>query len=152
MEAKTKTIVKSALIISSIVVVSVVILINFPPQTEYSWETDPNRLTFPESVDNITLIIYYGPANGTEEKFEHVNLQDHYTTVFDLFAEVGAHVTYEIWWWDHPAFFITSINFLVEKDAESANWMYSINGDYVPAATNAVSPPADSIVRWYFTK
>jgi len=152
METKMKNILKSSLIIATIVIVTVVVLANLPPQTPYSWANDPNRQTFPESVENITLIIYYGPSNGTEEKFEHIDLLDHYTTVFDLFTQVGAHVTYEIWWWDHPAYFITSINYLMENDLESANWMYEINGEYVPAAANAVSPPADSIVRWYFTK
>ena len=52
--------------------------------SDYSWDTDENRLTFPESISNITLEIYYGEANGTTELYENISLSDHYTTIFDI--------------------------------------------------------------------
>ncbi len=70
------------LIISAVITTS--IILNQDNPDEYSWATDPNRLNFPESVSNVTLIVYYGDHNGTTDIFEGINLTDHYTTVFDL--------------------------------------------------------------------
>ncbi len=119
-------------------------------QTEYSWDTDPHRLTFPESISNISLEIYYGEANGTTELYENINMTDHYTTIFDIMV-FCCDIDYDIFWWTHPTFFITGINDIVENDAEQHWWQYEVNGIYVPAGANAYSPMNNSLIRWYLT-
>ena len=112
--------------------------------SDYSWDTDENRLTFPESISNISLEIYYGEANGTTE------ITDHYTTIFDVMNS-RCEVEYEIFWWTHPTFFITGINGIQESDANHHWWQYEVNGAYIPAGANAYSPANNSLVRWYLT-
>ncbi|MHA1453751.1 MAG: DUF4430 domain-containing protein [Promethearchaeota archaeon] len=118
--------------------------------SDYSWDTDPQRLTFPESISNITLEIYYGEANGTTELYENISLTDHYTTIFDI-MNLHCDIEYEISWWAHPTFFITGINGVIENDAEQHWWQYEVNGSYVPSGANAYSPANNSLVRWYLT-
>ena len=98
------------LIVSS--VVSVSIIFNLESIRPYSWDTDPTRLEFRESASNITLIIDYGPSNGTIEKHENITLEDHYTTPFDLINEHSL-VEYKIYWQgDTAVFYVSSINSL----------------------------------------
>lgn len=118
--------------------------------SDYSWDTDANRLTFPESISNITLEIYYGEANGTTELYENISLSDHYTTIFDI-MNLHCDIEYEISWWAAPTFFITGINGILENDAEQHWWQYEVNGSYVPSGANAYSPANNSLVRWYLT-
>lgn len=118
--------------------------------TNYSWATDDHRLSYPESITNITLEVYYGESNGTTEIYENITLADHYTTVFDVLNSC-CFVEFEIFWWIHPTFFITAINGIQENDAEQHWWQYSVNGIYISAGANAYSPVNNSLVRWYLT-
>ena len=122
-------------------------ILNQDNSDEYSWATDPNRMNFPESVSNVTLIIYYGEHNGTMDIFEGINLTDHYTTVFDL-VNITCKIEFRIYWQNEPIFYISSINYLSETTTDG--WSYSINGEYALGA-NSVSPPENSTVRWFYT-
>jgi len=133
------------LVISAVITTS--FILNQDNPDEYSWATDPNRLDFPESVSNVTLIVYYGEHNGTKAIFEGVNLTDHYTTVFDL-VNKKCEIEYRIYWQNEPIFYISSINYLSETVADG--WSYSINGEYA-LGVNSVSPPENSTVSFFYT-
>lgn len=134
------------LVIATVITSS--IILNQENLDEYSWATDPNRMNFPESVSNVTLIVDYGEHNGTEVKFEGINLTDHYTTVFDLLTKCCV-IQYEIYWQTPVLFYITSINYLSRVAPDG--WTYTINGNYA-LGVNIVSPPNNSIVRWVYTR
>ncbi|MHA1727329.1 MAG: DUF4430 domain-containing protein [Promethearchaeota archaeon] len=145
---------KKKVIISSIIGVTfIAFLISsiflFPKTPIYSWKNDPNRLDFPETVSNISLIVNYGAENGTTDIFEGINLTNHYTSVFDLLNKCCI-IKYRIYWQDSPIFYISSINYLSETS--SNGWRYSINDDFPPIGCNLISPPDNSIIRWGFTK
>ncbi len=116
--------------------------------SDYSWDTDENRLTFPEAISNITLHVDFGGviANKT---IGNITLTDHYTTVFDI-LESECDVDYDIYWGANPTFFITSIDGVVESDANNFYWHYSINGSYIGFGANAYSPGNNSVIRWYY--
>ena len=118
-------------------------------QADYSWESDPHRLTYPSMITNVTLNISYGVGNGNINETFNVNLSDHYTTVFDILNSCCS-VDFDIHWWAHPTFFITGINGVLESDASNHYWFYEVNGTYINAGANAFSPGNNSIVRWYY--
>jgi hypothetical protein len=118
--------------------------------SDYSWDTDAYRLTFPMSISNVTLEIYYGETNGTTEIYENISSNNHYTTIYDI-MNTCCEIEVEIFWWTHPTFFITSINGIQENDANQHWWQYEVNGSSVAAGANAFSPGNNSLVRWYFT-
>ncbi|MBN2155539.1 MAG: DUF4430 domain-containing protein [Candidatus Lokiarchaeota archaeon] len=118
--------------------------------SDYTWASDEHRLTFPETIFNITLEVYYGEANGTIETYQNIALNDHYTTIFDI-LNACCEVEYEIFWWTHPTFFITSINDVQESDVGQHWWQFEVNGTYIPAGANAYSPGNHSHIRWYLT-
>lgn len=108
---------------------------------DYSWATDPNRLTMPETRENLTLIVDY--KNGTIDEFEDIDLFDHYTTCFDLLNKC-CRIDYKTYNWQPKSFFIEEINGL------SGDWVYEVNDESIPAAANVVSPPNDSVVFWEY--
>lgn len=108
----------------------------------YSWSTDPNRLSMPETKENLTLIVDY--KNGTVDTFEKIDLNNHYTTVFDLVNKCCTINDYDIYNWDPKSFFINSIN------GRSGDWVYEVNDVSIPAASNVVSPANDSVVYWEY--
>jgi hypothetical protein len=141
-------IISVVLILVGLGLVTTSFILNQDNPDEYSWATDPNRLDFPESVSNVTLIVYYGDNNGTTDVFEGINLTDHYTTVFDL-VNITCKIEFRIWWLNEPTFYIDSINFLSVAPPEG--WTYTINGDFALGA-NTVSPPNNSVVRWVYPR
>lgn len=152
MKKSQKRILKYGIIIVAISIILTGVLLNLPKShTNYSWATDPQRQTLPETVTNVTLIVDYGTENGTNSTYTDVNLTDHYTSVFDLLNKCCT-INYTIYWWNHPSFFITSINHLSSNDAEQAYWLYDVNGVYQQAACNAIAPPNNSVVLWYYSK
>ena len=116
--------------------------------TEYSWDTDENRLTFPESISNITLLVDYGGVMDNKSQ-GNIDLADHYTTVFDVLTSY-CDVEYEIYWGVHPTFFITSIDGVQESDTTHKYWHYEINGSYIGSGANAYSPGNNSEIRWFY--
>jgi hypothetical protein len=118
-------------------------------QTDYSWETDPQRFTFPESIHNVTLNISYGIGNNYINETYNLSLTGHYTTVFDIMNSCCT-LEYEIFWWIHPTFFITGINGVLENEAENLYWVYEVNGSYVAAGVNAYCPGNNSFIQWFY--
>ena len=148
------------LIISISIVVVVVVAGNIlyfgtdwfkPPTnyTDYSWETDPQRLTFPESIHNVTLNISYGVGNNYINQTYNISLTGHYTTIFDIMNSCCT-IEYDIFWWTHPTFFITGINGVLENEAENHFWTYEVNGNYIAAGANAYCPGNDSFIQWSY--
>lgn len=107
----------------------------------YDWGNDPNRLNFPESRTNLTLIVNY--KNGTIEEYKEIDLNNHYTTVFDL-VNLCCQIEYDIYCWAVPTIFITYINTI------GIGWIYKINDYMTPSGCNTVSPPNDAIIYWEF--
>jgi len=120
--------------------------------SDYTWTTDPNRLTFPESISNITLEVFFGNQSGVPENVDEKNItmNDHYTTVYDVLNK-SCMLEYEIWWWINPTFFITGINGVMEDESQSNFWVYKVNNVSISVGANAFSPPNNSVVSWYYT-
>ena len=66
----------------------------YNPDDAYSWENDNRRLSYLDTVSNLTLQIDYG--NGTIRELTNVTLTDHYTSAFDLLAK-NAEIKYTIY-------------------------------------------------------
>lgn len=141
-------IISVVLVLVGLGLVTTSFILNQDNPDEYSWATDPNRMDFPESVSNVTLIVYYGDHNGTTDIFEGINLTDHYTTVFDLVNQ-NCIIEFQIYWLNEPTFYISSINYLSKTVTDG--WSYSINGEYA-LGVNSVSPPENSTVRFFYTR
>ncbi|MBD3352042.1 MAG: hypothetical protein GF364_11200 [Candidatus Lokiarchaeota archaeon] len=107
--------------------------------SDYSWASDPNRLNMPEERSNLTLIIDFN--NGTVLEFKDVDLDDHYTTEFDL-VNSCCIIEYDIYWWTPVSFFISSINGL------KGDWTFEVEGEYIPTGANTISPENNSISEW----
>lgn len=146
MKKQQKIIIYSSIFVGFSVFLAISIILNWNPTT-YSWTNDPNRQNFPESVSNITLIVDYGAHNGTSDTFEGINLTDHYTTVFDLLNKCCI-IEYRIYYQNVATFYVASINYLSETASDG--WRYTINGEFA-LGCNTVSPPNNSLVRWYYT-
>jgi hypothetical protein len=148
MEKKIKLFFTLCMVIIISGVTTTFLILNLDSIRPYSWDTDPKRLEFPETVSNLTLIIYYGSSNGTTEEFQNITLTDHYTTVFDLINEYSI-VEFRIYWQnDNAVFYVSSINYL--KETATEGWRYTINDQYALGA-NTISPANNSVVRWFFT-
>lgn len=149
MKKKTKTAIESLITLGIIAGVTIGIVINnlnTDPENPdcrvgYSWDNDPNRLNFPETRTNLTLIVNY--KNGTIDEFKEIDLNNHYTTVFDL-VNTCCDIEYNIYCWAVPTIFITHIN------AIGVGWIYKVNDYMTPAGCNTVSPVDDSIIYWEF--
>jgi hypothetical protein len=142
MKKRIKTIIESIIVCGVIAAVAVGITLNKNDcSAGYTWAEDPNRLIFPETRTNLTLIVNYD--NGTTEEYKEIDLDDHYTTVFDLVNKC-CWVEYDLYCQDVPTFFITTINDIGE------GWIYKINDYLVPAGCNTISPTDDSIIYWEF--
>jgi hypothetical protein len=114
----------------------------------YSWDTDPYRLEMLTSVKNVTLILDYN--NGTQIKWEGVDLSNHYTTCYDLvvkFTTVEKNIQY---YGSRPLFYITSINGVVEDVPNSHFWLYWVNGVYVQAGCNGFQLHDNDVVIWKY--
>jgi hypothetical protein len=148
MKKRNKTIIESVIICGIIATVTIGIIyntLNKDPAHDctvgYTWESDPNRLNFPETRTNLTLIVNY--KNGTIEEYKEIDLNNHYTTVFDLVNKCCT-IEYTIYCWSPISLFITRINNI------GVGWIYKVNDYMTPSACNTVSPLDDSIIYWEF--
>ena len=114
-----------------------------------SWSNDPNRLSYPLSVNNITLIVDFN--NGTIETHSNLSFSDRYTSVFDSVAFYYS-ITYKSKTLvDKTAYYITAINGIQENLQSGYYWQYYINNNYAQVGANLYSMKNGDQITWNYT-
>jgi hypothetical protein len=118
------------------------------PDNTCEWENDPFRITYKETVINITLILDFG--NGTIETYTEITLTNSYTSSFDLLQSKAEVDFYCRKFGNRLSFFVTGVNGLNEDLSQGKFWQFWVNGQYAQVASNVYVLSDNDVIEWKY--